>query len=111
MLKFFQEAPKDKLLVFDVKDGWKPLCTFLKKEIPSVPFPHKNIGGQGVIQDRKQHAVEKQIQKETKKSLFFLSLSLLVIACFCYFTDCAMWQVLPSFVGFLVLFKFFQAQI
>lgn len=32
----------DKLLIFEVKDGWKPLCDFLGKPIPDVPFPKVN---------------------------------------------------------------------
>ncbi|CAK8681899.1 unnamed protein product [Clavelina lepadiformis] len=35
-------APKDKLLVYSVRDGWKPLCKFLGKEIPSKAFPRLN---------------------------------------------------------------------
>lgn len=34
--------PKDRLLIFEVKDGWEPLCNFLNKEIPSEPFPKSN---------------------------------------------------------------------
>ena len=33
---------KDRLLVYNIKDGWKPLCDFLEKEIPSAPIPHDN---------------------------------------------------------------------
>ena len=33
----------DRLLVFDVKQGWKPLCAFLDVPIPEdEPFPHVN---------------------------------------------------------------------
>eukprot|EP01098_Paradermamoeba_levis_P005532 TRINITY_DN2329_c0_g1_i1.p1 TRINITY_DN2329_c0_g1~~TRINITY_DN2329_c0_g1_i1.p1 ORF type:complete len:182 (-),score=49.85 TRINITY_DN2329_c0_g1_i1:152-697(-) len=35
-------VPKDKLLVFEVKEGWEPLCKFLGKEIPKKPFPRVN---------------------------------------------------------------------
>ena len=35
-------VPPDRLLVFDVKDGWAPLCTFLDKPIPDTPFPNVN---------------------------------------------------------------------
>lgn len=35
-------VPKDRLLEFDVKQGWGPLCDFLGKPVPSVPFPHIN---------------------------------------------------------------------
>ena len=32
----------DRLLVFDVRDGWAPLCAFLGVPVPDVPFPHAN---------------------------------------------------------------------
>ena len=35
-------VPKDKLLIFDVKQGWKPLCQFLDVPEPNVPFPRTN---------------------------------------------------------------------
>nr|CAB3261762.1 uncharacterized protein LOC100177270 [Phallusia mammillata] len=37
-----KKAPKDKLLVYNVSEGWEPLCEFLGVEIPDKPFPHKN---------------------------------------------------------------------
>jgi len=41
-----QNAPKDKLLVYNMKEGWEPLCKFLGIKIPNKPFPHKNVQGQ-----------------------------------------------------------------
>lgn len=35
-------CPPDKLLTFDVAEGWEPLCAFLGKPVPSVPFPRVN---------------------------------------------------------------------
>ena len=35
-------VPKDRLLVYQVKDGWEPICKFLDKPIPDIPFPYKN---------------------------------------------------------------------
>lgn len=35
-------VPADRLLVFDVRDGWEPLCSFLEVPVPDVPFPHVN---------------------------------------------------------------------
>jgi hypothetical protein len=32
-------VPKDRLLVWNVKEGWEPLCTFLGKDIPDKPIP------------------------------------------------------------------------
>ena len=37
-----QHVPPEKLLVFQVKKGWEPLCTFLNLPVPDVPFPHVN---------------------------------------------------------------------
>ncbi len=34
--------PKDRLLIFDVKEGWEPLCAFLGVPVPQEPFPHVN---------------------------------------------------------------------
>ncbi|XP_020912244.1 uncharacterized protein LOC110249992 [Exaiptasia diaphana] len=35
--------PRDELLVYNVKQGWKPLCEFLGVEVPDVPFPRLNV--------------------------------------------------------------------
>jgi hypothetical protein len=38
-----ETIPTDKLLVFDVKQGWEPLCQFLGVSVPAgKPFPHLN---------------------------------------------------------------------
>lgn len=37
-------VPPERLLLFDPKDGWEPLCAFLGKPVPNVPFPHSNSG-------------------------------------------------------------------
>ncbi len=36
------ELPRERLLVFEVKQGWEPLCAFLGKPVPDEPFPHVN---------------------------------------------------------------------
>ena len=35
-------VPKDRLLVYEVKEGWGPLCDFLNLPEPDMPFFHKN---------------------------------------------------------------------
>lgn len=35
--------PANRLLIFDVAEGWKPLCAFLKVKVPDEPFPHHNL--------------------------------------------------------------------
>ena len=34
--------PAERLLVFECKQGWEPLCAFLGKPVPETPFPHVN---------------------------------------------------------------------
>lgn len=36
------KVPADQLLVFEVKQGWEPLCEFLGVPVPDEPFPHLN---------------------------------------------------------------------
>jgi len=35
-------VPKKQLLVYDVSEGWEPLCHFLEIPIPNQAFPHLN---------------------------------------------------------------------
>lgn len=51
--------PKEQLLEFRLEDGWEPLCEFLDKEVPKVPFPTKN--------KREEHV--KRVRQ--KQNLFF----------------------------------------
>ena len=30
------------MLVYQVTEGWAPLCRFLEKPVPDTPFPHLN---------------------------------------------------------------------
>lgn len=34
--------PSDRLLSYEVKEGWAPLCSFLGVPVPDEPFPHAN---------------------------------------------------------------------
>ncbi|CAF5027347.1 unnamed protein product, partial [Rotaria sp. Silwood1] len=61
-------VPKDRLLVFDVKQGWEPLCRFLNLPVPDIPFPNVN--------DRQ--AVEKSFT-DFKKQVFMIFTFLAVI--------------------------------
>ena len=37
-----QTVPPNRLLVFEPKQGWQPLCDFLDVPVPEGPFPHEN---------------------------------------------------------------------
>jgi Sulfotransferase domain len=43
-------VPAGQLLVWEVRDGWGPLCEFLQVDEPDAPFPHLNDAS--VYQDR-----------------------------------------------------------
>ena len=34
--------PAPRLLVYDVREGWEPLCAWLGVPVPETPFPHTN---------------------------------------------------------------------
>ncbi|MFC4536181.1 sulfotransferase family protein [Sphaerisporangium dianthi] len=40
--KVVAAIPPERLLVFDVADGWTPLCEFLGVPVPAAPFPRVN---------------------------------------------------------------------
>jgi hypothetical protein len=57
-----KEIPPDRLLVFNVKQGWQPLCEFLGVSIPdATPFPHVNSAGefQSLLQRKFARTLEK----------------------------------------------------
>lgn len=35
-------VPPERRLEYNIGDGWEPLCAFLGKEVPNVPFPRLN---------------------------------------------------------------------
>ena len=37
-----RDVPAERLLVWEVGDGWEPLCEFLEVEVPDGPLPHAN---------------------------------------------------------------------
>ena len=37
-----QSFPPNQLLIYDVSEGWEPLCNFLKVPVPDIEFPHEN---------------------------------------------------------------------
>ena len=47
--------PREKLLIYNVKQGWKPLCEFLGCDVPEMEFPKENVSlafSQKKISDR-----------------------------------------------------------
>ncbi|MFI7546863.1 sulfotransferase family protein [Actinoplanes sp. NPDC049599] len=53
------EIPADRLLEFEVSDGWPPLCDFLGVPVPDVPFPRTNDGAAFRARIAQRHAAGK----------------------------------------------------
>ncbi len=41
-LRVITNVPGERLLIYNPKDGWGPLCEFLDLREPKMPFPHVN---------------------------------------------------------------------
>jgi hypothetical protein len=52
-------VPPERLLVYDLADGWAPLCRFLERPIPSEPFPHLNTRA-GFLREYLGHAARRR---------------------------------------------------
>ena len=46
--------PPDRLLTFEVRQGWEPLCAFLGRDVPDQPFPKTNSSRQFGDEEWKQ---------------------------------------------------------
>ena len=72
-LVILQCAPKDQFLHFNIKDGWKPLCTFLKVSVPEAEFPHKNKKGSITQVQMDTHPLFKKMKVEMAVNLSVLT--------------------------------------
>ena len=41
-LEVINHIPSEQLLVYDIAEGWEPLCRFLEVPVPDHPFPNTN---------------------------------------------------------------------
>merc|ERR1712227_636815 len=60
-------VPKERLLVWNVKEGWEPLCKFLHAPVPEKPFVHANKTGD--LEWGKKYYVESDFLKYNTKCL------------------------------------------
>ena len=69
--------PAEKLLVYNVKQGWKPLCEFLGCDVPCTPFPCVNV-------DNSQTKINmtKEIQQAKKEALFIALMFVFIVSLF-----------------------------
>jgi Sulfotransferase domain len=50
--------PAERLLTFDLRDGWQPLCDFLEVGVPEIPFPQTNSSKEFVNKERKREQTD-----------------------------------------------------
>jgi hypothetical protein len=60
--RVIETVPAERLLVFNVKEGWEPLCNFLGDTCPDEPFPHSNVGTANV-----EMLMGEMVQKDMQK--------------------------------------------
>jgi len=101
----FQEAPKDKLLVFSVTEGWEPLCKFLEKDVPEIPFPWKNIGGKEAVSEKHMRQFKRQFAKEML--ILLICFLAFLFAVYFYVNDYDWWKSLSTFLFGLLTWYFF----
>ena len=70
-------VPAYKLLVYNVKEGWKPLCDFLGCEVSTVAFPHENIKAEATKKIMRTRYGQKVI-REFRDGVLKISLFLVV---------------------------------
>ena len=71
-------VPTDKLLVYNVKEGWKPLCDFLECKVPTVAFPHENIKAE-IIGTLPETRYGQQVKKEVQRGFLVIASVLVII--------------------------------
>ena len=79
-------VPPEKLLVYNVKQGWKPLCDFLGCEVPTVAFPHENVKGEIAEVPLSETRSGRQVILEIQRALIaILSVIVVIVGSFFVF--------------------------
>ena len=73
-------VPADKLLVYNVKQGWKPLCDFLGCAVPKLAFPHENINAAIANVPLEMSRWGRQVKWEIQRGAFVIFCSVVIIA-------------------------------
>ena len=86
-------VPPDKLLVYKVQQGWKPLCDFLGCEVPTAAFPHENVKGESskkmasspLSMTRFGRQVKEEMQRAVLAIISFAVIIAATFLAFCYY--------------------------
>ena len=61
--RVMKKVPKDRLLIWNLKDGWEPICKFLNVPIPDQPIPVLNKTTDPLFFDRLRVDLRKGLVK------------------------------------------------
>lgn len=70
-------VPPERLLVFNVSEGWEPLCNFLGLPVPDKPFPH--INDSATFRPMLQHIVTWQRVTAARRQAYAVALMLALL--------------------------------
>lgn len=80
-------VPAERLLVFNVKHGWKPLCDFLGVPVPDRPFPKRDIT-KGVTKDIFKDMMDDKFQPNFRPLFVLTLISILWWTSWCCLCRC-----------------------
>lgn len=70
---------KNKLLVYESKYGWSPLCKFLGRDnIPAQDYPHKNKAGSVIFYAEKRNPKLEKLMKQSEYLMYSVIIILVV---------------------------------
>ena len=69
--------PKDKLLIYNVKQGWELLCEFLECDVPDEEFPMENVASSAT-----QGIISKLLEEMKQRLIILLAIGALVASVF-----------------------------
>jgi hypothetical protein len=63
--KVVRDIPAEQLLIYDISEGWEPLCRFLGVPVPDRPFPNTNSSSHFV--NMKNATLKAPVSEEMKR--------------------------------------------
>lgn len=71
----------EKLLLFNVNQGWEPLCDFLGRDVPPCPFPHENKKGAYMSKSLQETKLSQKMDQECwRRAVVFVSVIMFILA-------------------------------
>lgn len=80
-----ETIPANQLLVYNVREGWGPLCDFLGCDKPNKAFPHLNIGGEIIDTHLPFYVVNEVGRTIVKETVLIFSVLVVLVAIVAYY--------------------------